>query len=124
VVQVDLRGEHIARRVRVDVALVGTVKDTIRALLSLLATSRDAAHLKRMQADYRHTRKRLDALASSHGDTGAIHPQLTTTALDKVAADDAVFTVDVGTPTDLGHAVPDDERTAPAARLVQPRNDG
>jgi pyruvate dehydrogenase (quinone) len=99
VVQVDTRGEHIGRRVRVEVPLVGTVKDTVRALLPHLATSRDAAHLKRMRAHYRHTRKRLDALASSHGDRGPIHPQLVTTALDKVAADDAVFTVDVGTPT-------------------------
>jgi pyruvate dehydrogenase (quinone) len=99
VVQVDIRGEHIGRRVRVDVALVGTVKDTIQALLPHLAPSRDASHLQRMRAHYRHTRKRLDALASSHGNSGPIHPQLTTTALDKVAADDAVFTVDVGTPT-------------------------
>jgi pyruvate dehydrogenase (quinone) len=29
-VQVDVRGEHIGRRVAVDVALVGTVKDTSR----------------------------------------------------------------------------------------------
>ena len=99
VVQVDIRGEHIGRRVRVDVPLVGTVKDTVQALLPHLAPSRDAAHLKRMLAHYRHTRKRLDVLASGHGGAGAIHPQLITTALDKAAADDAVFTVDVGTPT-------------------------
>jgi pyruvate dehydrogenase (quinone) len=99
VVQVDIRGEHIGRRVRVDVGLVGTVKDTIRALMPHLSTSRDAAHLERMQAHYRRTRARLDALASSRGDEGPIHPQLIATALDKVAADDAVFTADVGTPT-------------------------
>jgi thiamine pyrophosphate-dependent acetolactate synthase large subunit-like protein len=33
VVQLDVRGEHIGRRVPVDVALVGTVKDTITALM-------------------------------------------------------------------------------------------
>ena len=99
VVQVDLRGEHIGRRVAVDVALVGTVKDTIRALIPQLETARDTAHLERMQAHYRRTRKRLDALAGEHTDKGPIHPQLTAGMLDRVAADDAVFTVDVGTPT-------------------------
>src|ERR1700704_364912 len=38
VLQVDLRGEHIGRRVRVDVPLVGTVKDTADALLPRLET--------------------------------------------------------------------------------------
>ena len=79
--------------------LVGNVKDTIQALMPHLETARDTAHLQRMQAHYRRTRERLDALADGHGDTGPIHPQLTVTALDTVAADDAVFTADVGTPT-------------------------
>ncbi|MBV9197285.1 MAG: ubiquinone-dependent pyruvate dehydrogenase [Solirubrobacterales bacterium] len=99
VVQIDIRGEHIGRRVTVDVPLRGTVKDTIQALMPDLNTSRDSEHLERMQAHYRRTRERLDALASSHSDHGPIHPQLLAAALDKLAADDAVFTADVGTPT-------------------------
>ena len=99
VVQVDIRGEHIGRRVTVDVGLVGTVKDTIAALMPHLAAKRDAEHLERMRGHYHRTRERLDALASSHGDEGPIHPQLIATVLNSVAADDAVFTADVGTPT-------------------------
>jgi len=99
VVQVDVRGEHIGRRVRVEVGLVGTVKDTIAALLPHLDTSRDAAHLSRMTSHYRRTRERLDALAHSHGNRGPIHPQVLATAIDSLAADDAVFLADVGTPT-------------------------
>ena len=99
VIQVDIRGEHIGRRVNVDVALVGTVKDTIEVLMPRLAGSRDPAHLEQMQGHYRRTREKLDALASSRGDQGPIHPQLIATVLDQLAADDAVFTADVGTPT-------------------------
>jgi Thiamine pyrophosphate enzyme, central domain len=44
VLQVDVRGEQIGRRVPVDVALVGTVKDTIDALLPLITVKADAAH--------------------------------------------------------------------------------
>jgi len=99
VVQVDIRGEHIGRRVRVDVGLVGTVKDTVPALLPHLAPARDDAFLAQMRRHYSHTRKRLDVLAKGHGDSGAVHPQLITKVLDELAADDVVFTVDTGTPT-------------------------
>jgi pyruvate dehydrogenase (quinone) len=99
VVQVDVRGEHIGRRVPVDVALVGTVKDTVDELLPRLHDGRDATHLARMQLHYRRTRQRLDALTRSHGDRGPIHPQTTVTAINRLAADDAVFLADVGTPT-------------------------
>jgi pyruvate dehydrogenase (quinone) len=99
VIQVDVRGEHIGRRVAVDVALVGTVKDTIAALLPHLNGAQDGSHLGRMTSHYRRTRGRLDALAQTHGDTGPIHPQVTAVAVDRIAADDAVFLTDVGTPT-------------------------
>ena len=52
-----------------------------------------------MQSHYRRTRERLDALAERHTDRGPIHPQITAAAVDRVAADDAVFLADVGTPT-------------------------
>ncbi|MBV9919417.1 MAG: ubiquinone-dependent pyruvate dehydrogenase [Pseudonocardia sp.] len=99
IVQVDVRGENIGRRVPVDVALVGSVRDTVRALLPLLRDGRDDAHLQRMLAHYRRTRKRLDALAVSGGSRGPLHPQAVTAAVDRLAEDDAVFLADVGTPT-------------------------
>jgi len=99
VIQVDIRGEHIGRRVPVDVALVGTVKDTIPVLMDRLDSGRDAGHLERMTAHYRRTRDRLDGLAHSSGDGSPIHPQVLTRAIDALAADDAVFLADVGTPT-------------------------
>jgi pyruvate dehydrogenase (quinone) len=99
VIQVDIRGEHIGRRVPVDVALVGTVKDTIDALMGHLDDGRDATHLDRMTAHYRRTRHKLDELAHGKGDGGPVHPQALTQAIDAFAADDAIFLTDVGTPT-------------------------
>ena len=99
VVQVDVRGEHIGRRVAVDVALVGTVRETVAALLGRLDPDRDGEHLALMTNHYRRTREQLDALAHARGDDGPIHPQVLTRAVDELAADDAVFTADVGTPT-------------------------
>jgi pyruvate dehydrogenase (quinone) len=96
IVQVDVRGEQIGRRAPVEVALVGTVKDTAAALLPRLRGDRDDAHLRRMLAHYARTRAKLDALASDRGNP--IHPQFVAATIDRLAAEDAVFLADVGTP--------------------------
>ncbi|GAB4055576.1 ubiquinone-dependent pyruvate dehydrogenase [Catellatospora paridis] len=98
VVQVDVRGEQIGRRVPVDVPLVGTVRDTVDALLPRLTAKTDSAHLDRMTAHYRRARSRLDSLAKSAADESPLHPQHVTAVIDRLAADDAIFTADVGTP--------------------------
>ncbi|HEX4731920.1 MAG TPA: ubiquinone-dependent pyruvate dehydrogenase [Solirubrobacterales bacterium] len=99
VIQVDVRGEEIGRRVAVDIPLVGSVKDTAAALLPRLRTGRDSAHLARMTAHYERARERLDALERERHDRGPLHPQSVAAALDRIAADDAIFLADVGTPT-------------------------
>ena len=98
VIQVDIRGERIGRRVPVEVPLVGTVKDTIEALLPLIAVKADASHLDRMTAHYRRARTRLDRLAAPGHDNGPLHPQFVAATVNRLAAEDAVFTADVGTP--------------------------
>jgi pyruvate dehydrogenase (quinone) len=98
VVQVDVRGEQIGRRVHVDVPLVGTVADTVDALLPLLNVKSDSAHLDRMTGHYRRARSRLDKLAQQRRNSSPLHPQAVAAAVDRLAAQDAVFTADVGTP--------------------------
>jgi pyruvate dehydrogenase (quinone) len=97
VIQVDVRGEQIGRRVHVDVPLVGTVKDTADALLPLLNAKSDSAHLDRMTAHYRRARARLDRLTEQRRGHSPLHPQAVAAAIDRLAADDAAFTADVGT---------------------------
>jgi pyruvate dehydrogenase (quinone) len=98
VLQVDIRGEQIGRRTRVDVPLVGTVKDTIQALLPRLTPKTDTDHLDRMREHYRKARERLDDLATGDRNRTPIHPQFVAKTIDRLAADDAVFLPDVGTP--------------------------
>ncbi len=98
VVQVDVRGEQIGKRVQVRVPLVGTVKDTVDALLPLLEPKAESAHLDRMTAHYRRARARLDKLARDRRNDSPLHPQFVAATVDRLAAADAVFTVDVGTP--------------------------
>lgn len=98
-IQIDIRGEQIGRRSRVDLGLVGDIKATLSALVPKLQRHTDDHHLQKSVAHYRETRKTLDDLAT--GDTGRepIHPQFLTKILSEVASDDAIFTCDVGTPT-------------------------
>jgi pyruvate dehydrogenase (quinone) len=99
VIQVDVRGEHIGRRVPVDIPLVGTVKDTVDALLPRVTVKTDAAHLKRMRAHYARARKRLDKLAGEDHLRSPLHPQFVAATIDRLAAEDAVLVADVGSLT-------------------------
>jgi pyruvate dehydrogenase (quinone) len=98
VIQVDVRGERIGRRVPVQVPLVGTVRDTVHALMPLLHPKADRSHLDRMTAHYRRVRERLERLARPGHRNSPMHPQFVAAAIDRLAAADAVFTADVGTP--------------------------
>lgn len=98
VIQVDIRGEHIGRRTRVDVALVGTVKDTLQQLNSMIQPHSDRRHLERARENYTRTRAQLDRLAVDDRNQTPVRPELVARRIDELAADDAVFIADVGTP--------------------------
>jgi len=97
-VQVDIRGEQIGRRTVVDVGLIGTVKETLKALLPLVGSTTDSAHLEDSVAHYKETRKELDELAVGKPGSSPLHPEYVARVLDEIAAEDAIFTADVGSP--------------------------
>jgi pyruvate dehydrogenase (quinone) len=99
IAQVDLRAENIGRRAAVDIGVVGEVSATIRELLQLLQQKRDGAHLAQAREHYAKARKALDDLAVGSPGKGLIHPQQVAKAISDQAAEDAVFTCDVGLPT-------------------------
>jgi pyruvate dehydrogenase (quinone) len=99
IAQVDLRAENIGRRAAVDLGLVGDVRATLAALLPLLDQKRDGAHLAQAQQHYARARKALDELAVGTPGKRLVHPQQIAKAISDQAAEDAVFTCDVGLPT-------------------------
>ena len=99
IVQIDLRGEQLGRRSKVDFGFVGDAKTTLRALLPKLNQNAYETHLKTSLDHYGKARKGLDALATANEDSKPIHPQYVARVLDQLAAQDAIFTCDVGTPT-------------------------
>jgi pyruvate dehydrogenase (quinone) len=99
IVQIDLRGDQIGKRAKVDHGFVGDIKATIRALLPKLVQNESDAHLKTSLEHYRNARKGLDELAAPGAGKKTIHPQYLARVVDQLAADDAIFSCDVGTPT-------------------------
>jgi len=99
IIQIDIRGEQIGRRTKVDLGLVGDVKATLAALCPQLETKPNDAHLSASLKHYSEARKGLDDLATGKPGEKPIHPQYVAKVLDELAAEDAVFSCDVGTPT-------------------------
>jgi pyruvate dehydrogenase (quinone) len=99
VIQVDCRGEHLGRRTRLDLGLIGDVKATLGAVLPLLEEKKEDAHLNKFVQHYQEVRKGLDELAVGHPGRKPMHPQYVAKIVNELAADDAIFSCDVGTPT-------------------------
>ena len=99
IVQIDLRGEQLGRRTKLDFGFVGDTRTTLRALLPKLEQNQHQQHLKDSLEHYRKARKGLDDLASGNSNKKPIHPQYVASVLSQLAAEDAVFSCDVGTPT-------------------------
>jgi pyruvate dehydrogenase (quinone) len=99
VVQIDTRGEQLGRRTPLALGLVGSIKDTLPALLPLLTQKTDQARLDTHTNDYKKVREGLEDLAQPDNNQTPVHPQYVARLVDKIAADDAIFTCDVGTPT-------------------------
>src|SRR6202023_1549099 len=99
IVQIDVRGEQLGRRTKVDYGFVGDTTTTLRALRPKLNQNDNDKHLKASLAHYKNARKGLDELATEGSGKKPIHPQYVVRTLDELAANDAIFSCDVGTPT-------------------------
>ncbi|CAM5621032.1 pyruvate dehydrogenase [Streptomyces narbonensis] len=113
VVQIDTREEHLGRRVPVDVGLAGDVGATLRALLPLLTPVPSRSHLDKAReryadwqkgqadlADPAHDRRLLGRVRAMFDNRDSdVRPEALAAAVDRHAADDAIFTSDTGMAT-------------------------
>ncbi|MER7811583.1 thiamine pyrophosphate-dependent enzyme [Streptomyces sp900116325] len=115
VIQVDTEATHIGRRVPVEAGLVGDVGATVRDLLRVLGSgeARDRNHLDHARERFESWRDGQARLADPKHDKGAVgrirsaldnpedgvRPEALAATVDRVAADNAVFTSDTGMAT-------------------------
>jgi pyruvate dehydrogenase (quinone) len=96
IVQLDVRAEHLGRRSKLNLGLIGDVKSTLEALLPLLKTKKGDKHLKACLDKHRDTIKSLVRREEYDKKNAALPPEYVTSVLSEVADDDAIFTVDTG----------------------------
>lgn len=99
VLQVDTRGEQLGRRTPIHLGLVGSIQHTLPALLPWLNQKTDDTHLEAHVDDFKKVCEGLEDLAQPDNNRTPIHPQYVARLIDQLAAEDAIFTCDVGTPT-------------------------
>ena len=95
--QVDIEPTRLGRRTRMDLAVLGDVGETVRALLPLVDPASSRTFLEAMLA--KHAKAMGTVVGAYTKDVEhhlPIHPEFAAVVLDEVAADDAVFTVDTG----------------------------
>lgn len=109
-VQIDARSTHVGRRTSVDVGLVGDATLTLQALLPLVRQAQDSAHLDHARQAYDRWCGRQRRLTEpGYDDTTVgrvqaaldnrshrIRPEAVAATVDRLADDDAIFTVDTG----------------------------
>ena len=98
IAQIDLRPEALGNRCPLNLGVLGDVRETLRHLLPAIQQKSDSSHLDRALSDYAKARQDLDQLAESKPHSSQIHPQYVTRLVSELAAEDAIFTCDVGTP--------------------------
>ena len=98
IVQVDLDATMLGRRANIEVGVVADVGEFVAALHPQIDKERSRAFLDKACSHYATARKDLDELATPRKDGKPLHPQFVSRTVDRLASDDAIFTVDVGTP--------------------------
>jgi pyruvate dehydrogenase (quinone) len=97
-VQVDHNAKHIGRRTPVDVGLVGDVKATLAAVLPKVSARDERRFLDKYLGETRSFDEIVNHYVDKGPDIKPIRPEFLTATLNELAADDAMFFADTGTP--------------------------
>lgn len=96
-IQLDNDPSQIGKRYAVDVGLAGDSYQTLHNLITLVENHNDGSFLNKCQANLNEWRQKLHE--QEQDDSIPIKPQRVINALQKVAEDDAILSVDVGNVT-------------------------
>jgi len=95
-VQIDTQPERLGRRAKLKMGLHGDIKTSVTALMPYLEEKTDDSFLKAQLELYAKVNRHLNIYVEDKGKVNAIHPEAVAFQLDKLATDDAIFTVDTG----------------------------
>ncbi|MCX4457794.1 pyruvate dehydrogenase [Streptomyces sp. NBC_01340] len=97
IAQVDVRPERLGRRSKLDLAVWGDVKETLRCLTPRVKPKGDRRFLDKMLKKHADTLEGvIKAYTRKVEKHVPVHPEYVASVLDELADEDAVFTVDTG----------------------------
>ncbi|MEV8030578.1 pyruvate dehydrogenase [Streptomyces sp. NPDC086182] len=97
IVQVDVRPEHLGRRSKLDLAVWGDVRETLRCLIPRVRPKGNRRFLDKMLKKHADALEGVVKAYTRKVDRHVpIHPEYVASVLDELADEDAVFTVDTG----------------------------
>ena len=98
VIQVDCDPSALGRRTALTLGVVADVREFAALLAPEIGEGRSRAFLDAARRSFQEVQKSLDDLATPREAGQPLHPQYVSKMVDALAADDAIFTADVGTP--------------------------
>ncbi|HTI92132.1 MAG TPA: thiamine pyrophosphate-dependent enzyme [Puia sp.] len=96
IIQVDDSPEKLGRRAKLEIGLCGSVRDTVMALLPIIKAKQDDGFLKGQLQLYTEVQKHLLTYVKDSGSQDKIQPEFVASVIDRLAAKDAIFTMDTG----------------------------
>ncbi len=96
IIQIDIKPERLGRRAKVDYGYCGDIKSTIHELLPLISEKTNTEFLDKMRIMHQDHEEKYDSYVSAKGSEKHIHPEYVAYLINKIANDDAIFTVDTG----------------------------
>ncbi|MFD1657826.1 pyruvate dehydrogenase [Streptomyces caeni] len=97
IAQIDVRPENLGRRSRLDLAVWGDVKETLRCLIPRVRRKEDRRFLDKMLKKHTGALEGVVKAYTRKVDKHLpIHPEFVASVVDELADEEAVFTVDTG----------------------------
>lgn len=96
IVQIDEKPEFLGRRANLTLGLCGDVAHTLQSLLPLLAEKEDRSFLEDQLKIYDKVKQSNRTYVEDNGGEDTIQPEFVAHTLDRLADDDAIFTLDTG----------------------------
>lgn len=96
IIQVDVRAERLGKRALLNLGIRSDSGIFLRALLSKVTPKTDASFLQNAQKEWQEIQKKFRIPVENPGKQGCIRPEFVIDTLNRLASDDAIFTVDTG----------------------------
>jgi pyruvate dehydrogenase (quinone) len=96
IIQIDTKPERLGRRAKVDFGYCGDIKSTLQELMPMVDTKKSTDFLDKMRSLHQEIEDIYNSYVEEKGSKKNIHPEYVAYLVDKLADDDAIFTVDTG----------------------------